>query len=151
MSEFWGRVHFWLSLLFMNVVFQPMFLQGMSGMIRRMYNGGATYAGSATEVGLAPFIIGLNKWVSVGAWFLFIAQIPFIINFFWSIKNGKKVESDNPWDATTLEWATPTPPPHGNFIGPIEAHRGPYEYSVPGQPTDCTPQSQAQPPKGSKH
>ena len=39
---------------------------------------------------------------------------------------------DNPWDATTLEWQTPTPPPHGNFAKPPEVYRGPYEYSVPG-------------------
>src|SRR5260221_4093731 len=40
MSEFWGKVHFWLSLIFMNAVFMPMFAQGMSGMLRRMYDGG---------------------------------------------------------------------------------------------------------------
>ena len=149
MNEFWGRVHFWLSLIFMNAVFQPMFLQGMHGMIRRMYNGGATYAASADQIGLSPEIIDLNKWVSHGAWFLGIAQIPFIINFFWSIRKGKKITNDNPWDATTAEWATPTPPPHGNFEKPISIHRGPYEYSVPGHPTDFTMQSQ--PDKGSKH
>jgi heme/copper-type cytochrome/quinol oxidase subunit 1 len=32
MSEFWGKVHFWLSFIFMNLVFQPMFAQGMAGM-----------------------------------------------------------------------------------------------------------------------
>jgi len=149
MSDFWGKVHFWLSLIFMNVIFQPMFLQGMSGMIRRMYNGGATYAGTATEVGLSPEILDLNKWVSTGAWFLGIAQIPFIINFFWSIRNGKKVTSDNPWDATTVEWQTPTPPPHGNFIKPIEVRRGPYDYSVPGHAADFTPQSE--PEKSGRH
>ena len=79
--------------------------------------------------------------VSIAAWCLGLAQIPFIINFFWSIKNGKKAESDNPWQATTLEWQTPTPPPHGNFAEPPEVHRGPYEYSVPGHATDFTPQN----------
>jgi cytochrome c oxidase subunit 1 len=133
----------------MNVVFQPMFLQGMSGMIRRMYDGGATYAGTPTQVGLSPEILGLNKWVSHGAWFLAIAQIPFIINFFWSIKKGRKTESDNPWEATTMEWQTPTPPPHGNFLKPIEIARGPYEYSVPGHARDFTPQSLSE--KEAKH
>ena len=71
-----------------------------------------------------------------------MAQIPFIINFFWSIKHGKKIESDNPWHATTLEWQTPTPPPHGNFDKEPEVHRGPYDYSVPGKTTDYTPQNQ---------
>ena len=149
MNEFWGKVHFWLSLIFMNAVFQPMFLQGMHGMIRRMYNGGATYAAAANQVGLPPEIIDLNRWVSHGAWFLGLAQIPFIINFFWSIRGGKKVSNDNPWDATTLEWDTPTPPPHGNFDKPVAIYRGPYEYSVPGHATDFTMQSM--PDKAAKH
>jgi cytochrome c oxidase subunit 1 len=149
MNEFWGKVHFWLSLIFMNVVFQPMFLQGMHGMIRRMYDGGATYLGTDTQVGLPQGILDLNKWVSHGAWFLGLAQIPFIINFFWSIGHGKKVQSDNPWDATTIDWQTPTPPPHGNFTKPVEVHRGPYEYSVPGHAGDFTPQTE--PEKGQKH
>ena len=71
-------------------------------------------------------------WAAVG---LGLAQIPFIINFFWSIKHGKPAGSDNPWDATTLEWQTPTPPPHGNFAKPAAVYRGPYEYSVPGHAT----------------
>jgi cytochrome c oxidase subunit 1 len=76
-----------------------------------------------------------------------LAQIPFIINFCFSWKYGRKV-SDNPWEATTLEWSAPSPPPHGNFIGTVVAYRGPYEYSVPGHPTDFTPQ--AEPPLSTK-
>ncbi len=49
---------------------------------------------------------------------------------------------DNPWQATTLEWQTPTPPPHGNFAYPPVAYRGPYEYSVPGEEVDFLPQNQ---------
>src|SRR6266498_542587 len=146
LNEFWGKVHFWLSLIFMNVVFQPMFQQGMSGMIWFMYDRGATYAGTANEVGLSPQILGLNKYVSVGAWFLCLAQVPFIINFFWSMQHGKKISSDNPWGGTTLEWQTPTPPPHGNFDQPAEVHRGPYEYSVPGHARDFTPQNEPELP-----
>ena len=81
-------------------------------------------------------------FMSVSAWLLGLAQIPFLINLFLSLKLGRRVENDNPWDATTLEWATPTPPPHGNFEKPVVAHRGPYEYSVPGQPRDFIPQNQ---------
>ena len=40
MNEFWGKVHFWPSLICMNVIFLPMFLQGMLGMHRRWYDGG---------------------------------------------------------------------------------------------------------------
>ncbi|MCX6881973.1 MAG: cytochrome C oxidase subunit I, partial [Verrucomicrobia bacterium] len=55
---------------------------------------------------------------------------------------GRKVESDNPWDATTLEWQTPTPPPHGNFAVEPTVYRGPYEYSVPGAVRDFIPQNE---------
>ena len=48
------------------------------------------------------------------------------------------------WDATTLEWATPTPPPHGNFVFEPVVYRGPYEYSVPGHPADYHPQHVAE-------
>ena len=74
------------------------------------------------------------------AWLLAVAQVPFIINLFLSVFAGKKVKNDNPWDATTLEWATPTPPPHGNFAEEPVAYRGPYEYSVPGAEQDFSPQ-----------
>jgi cytochrome c oxidase subunit 1 len=145
MNEYWGRVHFWTSLLFMNLIFQPMFAQGMAGMLRRMADGGANYSLANTPNaigGLSDSIIHWNRYISMAAWALGLAQIPFIINFFWSMKHGRRVTSDNPWDATTLEWQTPTPPPHGNFTKPMHVHRGPYEYSVPGESKDFSPQNQ---------
>lgn len=149
MNEFWGKVHFVLSLIFMNLVFQPMFAQGFAGMNRRLYDGGATYAANPDVVGLPESVMAMNVNISHAAWALGLAQIPFIINFFWSMRGGRKVTSDNPWGATTLEWQTPTPPPHGNFDKPMEAHRGPYEYSVPGHDKDFTPQNE--PEKHKKH
>ncbi len=64
------------------------------------------------------------------------AQLIFVINLFWSMKKGAKAPT-NPWDATTLEWTVPSPPPFDNFAGmhPVVNH-GPYEYSVPGAPKD---------------
>ncbi|HPU56740.1 MAG TPA: cbb3-type cytochrome c oxidase subunit I, partial [Verrucomicrobiota bacterium] len=148
MNEFWGRVHFWLSFIFMNLVFQPMFAQGMSGMLRRMADGGAMYsatanarAGAGVIGGLTDYIMSLHTYILWAAVGLALAQIPFIVNLFWSLRNGPKVKSDNPWRSTTLEWQTPTPPPHGNFAEPPRVYRGPYEYSVPGHPTDYTPQN----------
>jgi cytochrome c oxidase subunit 1 len=148
MNEFWGRVHFWCSLIFMNVVFMPMFAQGMAGMLRRMSDGGANYSAavnsrSGAEVigGLSPMMMELHTWILWAAISLGIAQIPFIINLFWSMKHGQKV-GDNPWNSTTLEWQTPTPPPHGNFEHTPRVYRGPYEYSVPGHATDFTPQNE---------
>lgn len=137
MSEFLGRVHFWPSLLCMNGIFLPMFLQGMAGVHRRWYDGGGTLASPTYE--FVRGAIHWNEFMSISAFVLAVAQVPFIINVFASIWKGERV-GDNPWEATTLEWATPTPPPHGNFEGPIEVARGPYEYSVPGHERDFLPQ-----------
>jgi cytochrome c oxidase subunit 1 len=141
MNDFWGKVHFWPTLICMNVIFLPMFLQGMAGMHRRWYDGGQgwTVANDHTVWGLTGF--EWNHPISWGAWIMGLAQIPFIINFFWSIKHGEKV-NDNPWEATTLEWTAPSPPPHGNFVTTPVAYRGPYEYSLPGRERDYTMQNE---------
>jgi len=133
MNEFLGHLHFWPSLIAMNYIFMPMFIMGLAGVSRRLYDGGAQYAH-------AQDFLHLNVTSSWAAWALGLAQIPFIINFFWTIFGKKNVTSDNPWQATTIEWATPTPPGHGNFIKEIKCYRGPYEYSVPGARTDYSPQ-----------
>jgi len=111
-------------------------------MHRRWYDGGQGWnvANEHTIWGLTGF--QWNAPISWAAWIMGLAQIPFIINFFWSIKKGEKV-GDNPWDATTIEWAAPSPPPHGNFAVAPEAYRGPYEYSVPGAAKDFVPQHEA--------
>jgi cytochrome c oxidase subunit 1 len=127
-----GKVHFWGSLVFMNVIFMPFFAMGLAGVSRRLYDGGASYAH-------AQHVLHWNVVSSVGAWCLALAQVPFIVNFFWSAFRGRRVGA-NPWEATTLEWAAPSPPPHGNFPVRPEAHRGPYEYSVPGAGKDHLPQ-----------
>jgi len=136
MNDTLGKVHFWSSFVFINGVFMPMFIQGLAGVSRRLYDGGAQYAH-------AQGVLHLNEFMSVCAWALGLAQIPFIINFFWSIRKGRKV-TDNHWEATTLEWAAATSPPlsHGNFAAVPEVHRGPYDYSVPGNGRDFAPQNE---------
>ena len=71
-----------------------------------------------------------------------VFPLPFIFNLVWILFSGPKIKNDNPWDATTLEWATPTPPPHGNFIKTPTVYRGPYEYSVQAAAKDFTEQHQ---------
>ena len=134
MNEFLGKLHFWPSLVFMNGVFFPMMIQGLNGVSRRLADGGITYD-------FAGEVAGLNRMMSVSAWCLAVAQIPFIINFFMSIRNGEKA-GRNPWNSTTVEWLAPSPAPHGNFDQPIEVVRGPYEYSVPGSDQDYAPQAE---------
>ena len=67
-------------------------------------------------------------------------QLIFIYNFVVSLKKGKEA-GKNPWDANTLEWTVPSPPPHGNFAEFPTVYRGPYEYSVPGREKDYWLQS----------
>jgi cytochrome c oxidase subunit 1 len=132
MNETLGKIHFWGSLLFMNFIFMPMFIQGMAGVSRRLYDGGAIYLH-------AQDVLMLNTVMSHSAWALGVAQLVFVVNFFWSLCCGKRC-SDNPWECTTLEWATPTPPPHGNFPTVPRVYRGPYEYSVPDHAKDYVAQ-----------
>jgi len=145
MSEFWGKVHFWPSMILMNCIFMPMFLQGIAGVHRRWYNGGVANGDAVFEV--TKHALHWNAFMSWAAWLLAVAQLPFIINFFMAWKWGEKV-NDNPWESTTLEWQTATPPPHGNFSEQPVVYRGPYEYSVPGEDKDYLPQNQ--PPKEQK-
>jgi cytochrome c oxidase subunit 1 len=136
MNEALGKIHFWLSFVFINGVFMPMFIQGLAGVSRRLYDGGQQYAH-------AQPVLHWNLFMSVSAWCLLLAQIPFLINFFRSIRKGKAVSS-NHWEATTLEWAAaPSPPlPHRNFPSAPVVVRGPYEYSVPGESRSYLPQHQ---------
>src|SRR3954471_13368912 len=137
-STLLGYIHFWPSFLFMNGIFFPMLIQGLAGVQRRLYDGGASYSH-------AQPVLHWNAFMSGSAWLLGLSQIAFIVNLFWSMKKGEKAGS-NPWDATTLEWAATTSPPlaHGNFVEVPTAHRGPYDYSLPGASKDFVPQHQLQ-------
>jgi len=137
MNDVLGQIHFYGSFVCINIVFMPMFIQGLAGMNRRMYDGGLLYAHNQ---GLP---LKLNIVIGMAAWTLGLFQLPFIINFFSSLKWGKKVE-ENPWDATTLEWSAPSPPGHGNFLTEPIVYRGPYEYSVPGAAKDFSPQFESE-------
>ena len=134
LNETLGKIHFWGSLVCINAIFMPMFVLGLAGVSRRLYDAGAQYTH-------AQGVLHLNVLMSTAAWILFLFQIPFVVNLFLSVRRGARTD-ENPWQATTMEWATSSPPPHGNFPNRIEAYRGPYEYSVPGAPRDFLPQSE---------
>jgi cytochrome c oxidase subunit 1 len=132
MNDTLGLIHFVGSFIAINLVFFPMFIEGLAGMNRRMYDGGTMYTHNAA-------VLHWNVVQGYASWALGLFQIPFIINFFMSIKWGQAVDQ-NPWHATTLEWAAPSPPGHGNFLSEPVVYRGPYEYSVPGAARDFSPQ-----------
>ena len=135
MNSTLGAIHFAGSLLCMNLIFMPMFIQGLGGVNRRLWDGGQEYA-HALELSR------LNIPMSHASWALAIVQIFFIVNLFGSLKFGR-LAAANPWNATTLEWTATASPPlaHGNFVTIPRVYRDAYEYSVPGAATDFTPQN----------
>jgi len=128
MNETLGRIHFFITLAGTYAIFMPMHYAGMAGQTRRY--------SQFTEVAYLQKLIPLNTFITYAAFITVAAQLIFVINLFWSMFKGPKA-SDNPWEATTLEWTTTTPPPHDNFGGKTPVvHHGPYEYGVPGAPKD---------------
>ncbi|HET6248253.1 MAG TPA: cbb3-type cytochrome c oxidase subunit I [Tepidisphaeraceae bacterium] len=122
MSERLGTVHFWISFIAFNCTFFPMHILGLHGMPRRV----AEY----TQYSSFAQFQGMNIFITYSAFVLGLAQLLLVVNFigswFWGKRAGR-----NPWDATTLEWETPSPPGHGNFPTPPVVYHGPYEYASP--------------------
>src|SRR5688500_4926043 len=122
MNEKLGLLHFWLSFIAFNCTLFPMHILGVGGFPRRIAN----YMGYESFVQYKE----MNEFISISAFVLGLAQIPFIINFIGSWVWGPKA-GRNPWLCATLEWETESPPPHGNFEKVPVVHHGPYEYSSP--------------------
>jgi len=138
MNETLGKIHFVGSIICMNVIFLPMFVQGLAGVNRRLWDGGTLYTH-------AQGTLSLNVPMSYAALGLAFFQIFFIINLAWSIRGGRAMGA-NPWEATTLEWsAAPSPPrAHGNFDRVPRVVRDPYEYNAPGATAGFLPQAAAE-------
>ena len=133
MNETLGKWHFVITFIGTYCIFMPMHYLGMAGQTRRY--------SQFTEVAYQTKLLPLQTFMTYAAFVTIGAQLIFVITLFWSMKKGPKA-SDNPWEATTLEWTTATPPPHDNFGGHIPVvNHGPYEYSVPGAPRDFTMQT----------
>ena len=133
MNETLAKLHFWLTFVGAYAIFMPMHYYGMSAGLRRY--------SQSTEVAYILKLLPLQRFITVAAFITIASQFIFLFNLFWSMAKGKKA-TDNPWEATTLEWITATPPPHDNFGGQTPVVRnGPYEYSVPGAPRDYVMQN----------
>lgn len=98
---------------------------GMAGVPRRYYRFDSFEAFSGFD--------DMNKFITIAAIITFFAQILFVVNFFWSMYRGKKVESQNPWGSNSLEWTTPIEAGHGNWPGKIPTvQRWAYDYGKDG-------------------
>jgi cytochrome c oxidase subunit 1 len=102
MSPALGKISFWMVFLGFQLAFFPMHISGILGMPRRVY----TYpAGMGLEL---P-----NMLSTIGAFAVGMAVLLFVLNLIISF--GGEEAGDNPWDASSLEWATSSPPPGYNF------------------------------------
>ncbi len=107
LSEGWGKIHFWLMIVGFNMTFFVQHILGIEGMPRRV----ASYLES-------DGFDTLNLVSSIGAMLLGFSTLPFLWNVLVTLRKGERV-GGNPWDGHTLEWATPSPPPPGNFVDPL--------------------------------
>ena len=139
MNETLGKIHFFLTFIFLNGTFYTMHILGAVGFPRRL----------ADPYHYETFrhLLPLNQFMSICAICMVAVQVVFAFNFIGSMFFGKKV-GRNPWGANGLEWQAPSPPGHGNFDFQPVVYRGPYEYGSPEVEEDFYPQTQP-PPEGS--
>lgn len=134
MNDGLGKLHLACTFLFFNGTFWPLFFAGVGGMIRRVAD--------PTYYTQYHAFAGLNTFSTISAICLISSQALFLWNFVLGIVRGPKAET-NPYEANTLEWSAPSPPPHGNWGGALPVVTGgPYEYSKPGEAVDWKPQAQ---------
>ena len=121
MNDTAGKWHFWTTFLGVYCIFMPMHYLGLVGNVRR-------YSAFVDDY-LAP-LIPVHRFITIAALLTGAAQLIFFGNLFYSRFWGP-IAPDNPWDATSLEWATSSPPPFDNFGGhhPV-VYNGPNEYGV---------------------
>jgi cytochrome c oxidase subunit 1 len=113
-SEKAAQVAFWLILIGFNLTFFPQFILGAQGMPRRYWS-------------YLPEFLTLNRLSTVGSWFIGLGFVYTAIYLYRDMRHGK-IAGANPWGALTLEWQTPSPPPHENFIETPVVTSWPYEY-----------------------
>jgi cytochrome c oxidase subunit 1 len=131
MNETLGKVHFWLSFVLVYAVFMTMHLMGLTGAVRR-------YSAYVTDF-MVPQI-PTNRFITFAALLLGATQFIFLYNAIWSRFKGPKA-ADNPWQATTLEWDTTSPPPFDNFGGrQMTIHHGPMEYDADASVMQTSPE-----------
>ena len=136
MNETLGKIHFWGTIIPFNFIFIPLFVLGMGGQHRRIYN-----FEHFPEIA-GPEYFQLRQIATIALLIMLAFQAVFFFNVVMSWWKGEKA-GKNPWKANTLEWTTESPPPHGNW--PVEdlptVYRGPYEYGHPDREEDYWPQN----------
>ena len=140
MNETLGKLHFWTTIVPFYSIFVSMHFLGIAGAPRRYY-----------DLSRYTFLQGVDwmgPFITIMAFAMLGGQVFFLVNLVGSWWKGRRAEA-NPWQATTLEWTVPSPPPHGNWgdSAPV-VHRWPYDYSRAGAPQDFTMQTHPTPVAG---
>ncbi|MEK6687861.1 MAG: cbb3-type cytochrome c oxidase subunit I, partial [Gemmatimonadota bacterium] len=134
MDERLGKIHFWGTVIPFNFIFIPLFVLGLGGQHRRIYN----FQNFPELMAMQPIRI----FATVAMLVMMAFQVFFFWNLIKSLRKGPPA-GNNPWESNTLEWTTTSPPPHGNW--PVDqmpkVYRGPYEYGHPDRETDFWPQN----------
>ncbi len=104
-NEAMGQLHFWLSIIGVNLTFFPMHFVGLAGMPRRIPDYALQFA-------------DFNMVTSIGAFLFGTTQLLFVYNVIKTIRSGKTAPQ-KPWDgAEGLEWTVPSPAPYHTFTSP---------------------------------
>jgi len=140
MNETLGKMHFWLTFVGAYCIFMPFHYLGLAGNVRR-------YQAFVDDY-LQP-LIPVHRFITVAALLTGLAQLIFLYNLFHSRFWGEPA-GDNPWQATSLEWSTPTtPPPHNNFGDKLPVvYHDPYQYGVESSTGDYLMQTSPEQIKG---
>jgi cytochrome c oxidase subunit 1 len=127
MNETLGKTHFWLTFVGAYCIFMPFHYLGLAGNVRRYSTFVNDFMGPLMPV---------HKFISIAALLTGAAQLIFLYNLLHSRFWGKPA-SANPWEGTSLEWSTTSPPSWDNFGGkhPVVYH-DPYQYGIEGSTGD---------------
>jgi cytochrome c oxidase subunit 1 len=122
MNESLGKAHFWLTFAGVYCIFMPMHWMGLLTE--------STMFPAAQRVAVASAGESIRTLVTAATIWTVAAQVLFVANFLGSLWRREKMEVDNPWAATTLEWSVGSPAPEENFGGrtPV-VYRGAYEFA----------------------
>ncbi len=132
MSEPLGKLHFWITFIGTYCIFMPFHYLGLIGNVRRYQ--------SFVDDFMQPYL-GWHKFMTIAALITGAGQFIFLFNLIYSRFKGKPAP-ENPWNATSLEWTIPSPPPWNNFGDkhPIVYH-DPFQYGVKGSKGDFVMQN----------
>jgi len=132
MNETLGKIHFVLSFIGAYCIFMPFHYLGLASNVRRYQ--------AFTDDYLQP-LIPVHRFITVAAIATGAVQLIFLYNFIHSYFWGKPAP-DNPWQATSLEWSTTSPPPFDNFGGKLPVvYHDPYQYGIEGSTEDYVMQT----------